>query len=183
MQEERKSDNISVYFVFVPPSSGSAQRKVIILIIYVFSDSHGSLTEMLGVVQESQPDMLLFLGDGLQDAEDLSSIFPEIPLYCVPGNCDNSHLPAIQLLEVEGERILFSHGHLWSVKGRMDIAMAAAKKEAATILLHGHTHIPKAEKVDGIWVMNPGTSPETYGIITLEQGTVHCEYRLSVKKR
>ncbi len=145
--------------------------------IYVFSDSHGSLMEMANLVEKNPPDLIIHLGDGAQDAEDLASIYPDIPLYRVPGNCDlYAPEPPIQELIIDGIRILFSHGHLWSVKQRMDIALATARQQEAHILLYGHTHIPIAEQEeDGLWVMNPGPSPKSYGIITLEDDTILCQ--------
>lgn len=151
--------------------------------IYVFSDSHGSFQEMHSLVEQSPPDLILHLGDGAQDAEDLSSIFPHIPLYRVPGNCDIfDPEPPIQEVVVDGTRILFSHGHLWSVKQRMDIALATARELKADIVLYGHTHIPLAqEEEDGLWVLNPGPSPKSYGKITLDQGEILCQTFPAVK--
>lgn len=147
------------------------------MIIYVFSDSHGSLMEMVNLVKSAPPDAVLHLGDGAQDAEDLASIYPQIPLYRVPGNCDVfDPEPAVKQLELEGVRFLFSHGHLWSVKQRKDILLGVARKEKADIVLYGHTHIPDAhQESDGLWVLNPGPSPQSYGKITLDQGEMFCE--------
>lgn len=131
-------------------------------------------------MEESLPDMVIHLGDGLKDVEDLMSLFPQIPFHYVPGNCDGfTNVPPIKLIEVENQRILLSHGHLWSVKRDMVQAYAQANAEKATILLHGHTHIPKIEEEASFLVMNPGPSPASYGIITLEEGTLRCELRPS----
>ncbi len=145
--------------------------------IYVFSDSHGSLHEMLSVVKAKEPDLILHLGDGAQDAEDLATVYDHIPLYRVPGNCDMfDPTPPVQQLELEGFRFLFSHGHLWSVKQRKDILLATAQKEKADIVLYGHTHIPDAhQEASGLWVLNPGAAPQSYGVVTIEEGEIRCE--------
>ncbi len=132
--------------------------------------------------QETPPDLIIHLGDGTKDAEDLGHIFPHIPLYRVPGNCDGfTDMAPIQELVIGETRILFSHGHLWGVKGRMDLALEAAREQNSHILLHGHTHIPKIEEeADGLVVMNPGPSPDSYGIITLhEEGGFQCKLKAS----
>lgn len=150
--------------------------------IYVFSDSHGSMTEMLEIVQQDAPDVIIHLGDGTKDAEELGYIFPDIPLYRVPGNCDGfTSMAPIQELIIGETRILFAHGHHWEVKRRMDFALEAAREQNSHILLHGHTHIPKIEEeADGLIVMNPGPSPDSYGIITLsEEGEIHCQLKPS----
>lgn len=151
------------------------------MLLYVFSDSHGSLQEILSIIETHAPDAILHLGDGLQQAEDLRAIFPEIPVYNVPGNCDfGSPLPPTLEVELEGKRFLLCHGHIWSVKQRMDLALAAAREAKADVLLYGHTHKHyAAQEEDGLWVMNPGASASSFGMIQIEQGEIQCELRAS----
>lgn len=157
---------------------------MIILTIYVFSDSHGSTKEMISLLKDTPPDAVIHLGDVSRDAEDVASIYPQIPFYMVPGNCDGyTNNPSIQELVVDGVKILFSHGHLWSVKQRKDIAIASAKKENADIVLFGHTHIGYCTQEKKLWVMNPGASPDSYGVIYIEQGSAHCELKSSPFKK
>lgn len=148
--------------------------------IYVFSDSHGSNREMIALIEAAPPDACIHLGDGAKDAHDVQSIFPHIPFYQVAGNCDMfSQLPSISQLELEGVRLLFSHGHLWSVKSRTDIAVAAGKDANADIILFGHTHIPLCTQEKNMWVINPGPAPQSYAILTLNNGTIHCTTKSS----
>lgn len=143
---------------------------------FVFSDSHGSLSEMIALLTEKTPDGIIHLGDVSKDAEDIASIFPHIPLYRVPGNCCGfSSVPPIQELEVEGVRILFSHGHLWSVKQKLDIAVAAGIQANADVVLYGHTHISHCKKIQGLWLVNPGPSTESYAVLEIENGSISCE--------
>lgn len=142
---------------------------------FVFSDSHGSLHEMIALLSKETPDGILHLGDVSKDAEDIARIFPEIPMYRVPGNCCGfSPLPPIQELEVDGVKILFSHGHLWQVKQRLDIAVAAGVAAKADVVLYGHTHIARCVQEQGLWLVNPGPSTESYAVITIENGMVQC---------
>lgn len=148
--------------------------------IYVFSDSHGSNQEMIDIIQKNPPDAVIHLGDGHQDAKDASYIYDTIPFYMVPGNCDyQCTLPTIQTLTLEDVKILFSHGHLWQVKQRYDIAQAHARKEEAHILLFGHTHIAHCEEENDLWTLNPGPAPQSYGIIQIENGEILCSLKKS----
>ena len=144
--------------------------------LLVFSDSHRSLRAMLDTIEKNNPDTILHLGDLERDAEEIGYVFPQIPLVSVPGNCDGwtTSLP-IRTITVDGVRILLSHGHLWQVKRGYEMAIYEARKANANILLFGHTHVPHCKQMeDGLWVMNPGASPDSYGTILIENGSVQC---------
>lgn len=149
--------------------------------IFVFSDSHGSLDAMIAILTENPPDMVIHLGDVIDDAIDLESIFPNIPLCKVPGNCDwGNQTPPIQELVVGDVRILYSHGHLWQVKSRLDLAYEAGVEQNSNIVLFGHTHKALCEEVAGVWLLNPGASPSSYGVIEIkEDSSFVCRTRRS----
>lgn len=143
--------------------------------ILVFSDSHRSRVDMIDTIEQQQPDQVIHLGDLLQDAQDLTYVFPRLPIACVPGNCDGwTNEPLKNLITLEGQKILFSHGHLWHVKSGFEAAIADARKCAADILLFGHTHQPYCRLEDGLWVMNPGASRQSYGTILIQPGETRC---------
>ena len=145
--------------------------------ILVFSDSHGSTSGMYWAMEEYKPDQVLFLGDGMNDIEEVQMVYPKVPFCIVPGNCDGwSMEPARKLIKVGGKSILMGHGHYrWSVKQGYDYAIADARVSGADILLFGHTHVPVCQHFeDGLWMMNPGPASLTYGIITIEKGVIDC---------
>lgn len=143
--------------------------------ILVFSDSHRSRVDMIDAIEEQSPDMVVHLGDLQRDAEELGYVYPKLPLVSVPGNCDGWTMePAIRQFHAEGKTVLLSHGHLWGVKQGYDLAISEARKAKADILLFGHTHRAYCELVDGLWVMNPGTSRRSYGTILLDRGQIQC---------
>lgn len=146
--------------------------------IFIFSDSHGSLGEMIDLIGQHSPDMVLHLGDCSSDAEDLASIFPDLPLYFVPGNCDGfTQYAPIQALTIGEVKLLFSHGHHWYVKRDYQQALLAGREQQANIVLFGHTHRALVEEqADGLWLVNPGASPETYAVIHIQDsGEFTCE--------
>ena len=144
--------------------------------ILIFSDSHGSLAPMLEIVESQRPQEVFHLGDHLEDAQALSHAYPDLPVTMVPGNCDGwTTLPLKKEITLGGKSILLSHGHLWGVKSGSEAAIAAARAVKADILLFGHTHKALCQRLeDGLWVMNPGASRSTYGLIQLEEDGVRC---------
>ena len=151
-------------------------REVTPLNILVFSDSHRSRAGMYRAIDQQQPDQVVHLGDLVEDAEELSWAYPKLPVCMVPGNCDGwTTLPPKKQITLAGKSILLSHGHLWGVKSGYDAAIADARAVRADILLFGHTHQSLCRQLeDGLWVMNPGASRSTYGLIQLEEDGVRC---------
>ncbi|WP_349138920.1 metallophosphoesterase [Flavonifractor hominis] len=148
--------------------------------VLLFSDSHGNVANMADTVRLEQPDQILHLGDLLQDADALSSQFPHIPLVSVPGNCDGRRpdLPEERVLELDGCRILMTHGHIYQVKMGIGAAVRAAREVRADLLLFGHTHQAFCEYENGMWVVNPGSAGSltqpSYAVLILEAGGAVC---------
>jgi putative phosphoesterase len=144
--------------------------------ILVFSDSHRSRSGMYEAVELHNPDQIIHLGDLVEDAEELSYVYPKLPVCMVPGNCDGwTMLPAKKLITLAGKRILLSNGHLWGVKSGYAAAIADARTARADVLLFGHTHRAYCEQLeDGLWVMNPGASRSGYGLITIDRDRLDC---------
>ncbi len=144
--------------------------------ILVFSDSHRSVSPMVQAIEGEKPEQVIHLGDLMEDAEELTYWFPQLPVCMVPGNCDGwTTVPLIKRITLQGKSILLSHGHLWGVKSGYDTALYEGRKAGADVLLFGHTHRPLCERTeDGLWVMNPGTSRSSYGTIQIRDGEVSC---------
>lgn len=144
--------------------------------ILVFSDSHRSLSGMYSAIDFHRPDQVIHLGDLQRDAEEVARAYPQLPFCTVPGNCDgwtNDRLK--KLIELAGRRVLLSHGHLWHVKSGLAAALGDAKAAQADILLFGHTHQSLCRRLeDGLWVMNPGASRSSFGLILIENGAIQC---------
>jgi len=145
-------------------------------LIAVVSDSHGNFDALYQMMQIiPRPDAVLFLGDGYNDFEDLQSVFPEIPMMGVPGNCDpDCTEKEVKVFEIAGKRILLAHGHAHFVKITMGPLCKAAEEAKAQIALYGHTHNPVVfREPDGIWMMNPGSiNRGKYGLLTIDGDAV-----------
>lgn len=145
--------------------------------ILVFSDSHRSLSGMYAAIDRHQPQQVIHLGDMISDAEEVAGHYPKLPFCMVPGNCDGwmISVPVKKQITLAGKSILLSHGHRWGVKSGYDAAITDARAVGADILLFGHTHRAVCEQLeDGLWMMNPGASRSSYGLIEIEDGAIRC---------
>lgn len=160
--------------------------------ILIASDLHGSLDALNFLetrIYELAPDMVALLGDLVYhgprnslpanyDTRAMLENYPSLlkkscPVIAVKGNCD-AEVDIVQLpfkmpdeawLEVDGFRIYACHGH------HLPDTPPMPQLPVGTIVLRGHTHIPRAETIDGITFWNPGSLaipkggwPASYGI-------------------
>lgn len=133
--------------------------------ILVLSDMHKRRSNFEKAV-EAQPEakQVIFLGDGADDAAELSAFYPEKSFYILSGNCDfSSKYPSTMRLQLGGIKILATHGHHYGVKGATERLLAAAEQEDAKIALYGHTHVPKIEYKNGIYLVCPGALGASFG--------------------
>ena len=129
------------------------------MLLAVFSDSHGNPERMLRAIEHSKPDLVLHLGDGGRDIDKIKSQFPQLPLTAVRGNCDISgDLPEKKILNINGVKLLLTHGHLYGVKHTPAMLISEAVTQGANAVLFGHTHEPVNYQEQGIFVINPGTA-------------------------
>lgn len=143
--------------------------------ILVCSDSHHSLAAIYQAIEHEKPDQVIHLGDCISDCEKAALAYPRLPFAMVPGNCDGWTMePVEKCISFSGKTILFSHGHTWRVKTGFGIAVARAKTMNADILLFGHTHQAVCYQHDDLWILNPGASPRTYGVIEIEPDKTNC---------
>lgn len=127
--------------------------------LVVFSDTHGHTELLESAVRRTGPDILVHLGDHIRDSRLLSSAFPDIPLYAVPGNCDFASREPDTLEFFAGPvKVFATHGHRYYVKSTMDSLLNAAHFSGAQLVLYGHTHIARIDYPAGMTVVNPGSS-------------------------
>lgn len=106
-------------------------------------------------------DLILHAGDisSVGAFEELQALGP--PVEAVHGNADEPGLrrllPETLVVEVEEVRIGMLHD-----PGRRDgrEARLIGRFPGADAVVYGHTHIPQAERVDGVWILNPGSPTE-----------------------
>ncbi len=154
--------------------------------IIVFSDSHGELNAMIYTLESEKPDMVIHLGDLLNDSIELKNMFPEISFELIKGNYpfyNKEQFKSEKTFEIDNIKFFITHGHKYSVKHSLDILVQKGMNENADIILFGHTHISYINNKNGVWVINPGSINtqytrdrfSSYAKILIENNEVTCE--------
>ena len=151
--------------------------------LLVTSDTHGNSDNLFYVIQKHRDiETVIFLGDGLNELEDLENAYPNLKTYAVNGNCDRYPLRQDELIENFGSVMFFiTHGDTYDVKRTKDYIVKRATNLSVDVVLYGHTHIPRLEEINNIKLFNPGslgvpvTGAPSYAIITIENKEVSFE--------
>jgi hypothetical protein len=91
--------------------------------------------------------------------EELRALGP--PIEAVYGNMDEPALrellPKERVVEIEAARIGLVHipGPAAGREARL-----AARFPGCEAVVYGHTHVPQVDRVDGVWILNPGSPTE-----------------------
>ena len=145
---------------------------------YMFaSDIHGSAhycRKMLEVYRQSGAERLVLLGDLLYHGprNDLPQEYAPKQVIAMLNEYKNEIMvlgfPVMAdyaILVLNGLTFFATHGHLFNQDQMPPL-------KAGDILVHGHTHLLKAEKVNGHYILNPGSTsipkggnPATYAIL------------------
>lgn len=166
---------------------------------YMFaSDIHGSACycrKMLEIYRQSGAGRLILLGDILYHGprNDLPKEYaPKLvtemlnqykdQIYAVRGNCDAEvdqmvlEFPIMAdyaLLELNGKTFYATHGHIYNQD-------CLPPMQAGDVLIHGHTHLPVAEKMGDKFLLNPGSTslpkegnPNSYAMLDGETFTIY----------
>ncbi|WP_288229120.1 phosphodiesterase [uncultured Desulfovibrio sp.] len=160
--------------------------------LIIASDLHGSLESLrflLARAHAQRPDLLVLLGDlvyhgprnPLPEGYNTPTVLKEMadlndlpcPVTAVRGNCDAEvdlallPFPVAETawIDVDGLRIFASHGH------HLPERPPLPRMQQGTVILRGHTHVPRGETLDGLHFWNPGSlslpkggSPRSYGL-------------------
>ena len=151
--------------------------------ILVFSDSHGSTLFMRKALNMNKDtEVVFFLGDGLEDVDTLSHLYPNVAWIVVSGNNDyapmfrGATVDKLATITIEGYKIILTHGHQHYVKQSTDGLKRLAKAQEADIVLYGHTHTPHEEYVPdddhSFYLFNPGAASgysPSFGVIMLDK--------------
>lgn len=145
--------------------------------IAVFSDTHGSLSNLPAALQRLGPvDAFLHLGDYAGDAARIAKLCP-VPYFSVRGNCDmGGSAPGERVVTYENAALLCTHGD--SLRS-LEALAARAETLGCKAALFGHTHTPLLEARGKILLINPGSlsrprfsSAPGCCLLTIENGDV-----------
>lgn len=125
--------------------------------VVIFSDSHGNkaaINKLLPIMNEA--DYIICLGDVKDETEDLEILYND-KFIRIRGNCDFDYsVLTEQIIEIEGLKILITHGHEYRVKSSLLDLTARARELSASVALYGHTHIAVVTEENGLTLINPG---------------------------
>lgn len=126
----------------------------------VFSDTHGNIDDCIFIIKENNDaELVIHAGDCVDDAENLSYIFPNVKFEYVRGNNDLfSKESDEKVVSVFNRKIFLTHGHIYGVKNGLSKLLDKAKKLECDIAIFGHTHIVHYENRGGVALLNPGAS-------------------------
>lgn len=141
--------------------------------IIAFSDSHNTpIPEaLLNMIDESE--FVFFLGDGTGSLGDLAF---HSGFFGVSGNCDTVMLQREQVIEIEGVRILLTHGDRYSVKRDLSLLAYRAQELNCSVVFYGHTHFAEIDRLENITfvcpgsIYNPVVGEPTYATATITNG-------------
>ncbi len=152
--------------------------------VLVVSDSHNNIQNIITVIKVIGLDkinVLLHCGDHKNDAIRLKTLYPELTIDYVYGNCDGLSYGSDKqkCVTLGGIPIYFTHGHNHHVKsGDYDELLIEAKGYEAKVALCGHTHCAYFRKKEDIILLNPGSISlprdshyPSYGIIDINEKT------------
>ncbi|HOV27642.1 MAG TPA: phosphodiesterase [Pseudobacteroides sp.] len=165
--------------------------------ILLISDIHGSLfyaKKAMEAFEKENAQFIAVLGDELYHgarnplpvdynpkgvAELLNGYSDKI--IAVRGNCDSEVdemvldypiMSTYSTILYGTRRIFLTHGHIYNESN-------LPKLLKGDVFIYGHTHIPKADCINGIYVVNPGSvsmpkegNPNSYGIISENSVTI-----------
>ena len=164
----------------------------------VISDIHGSLSGV-SFIEEAlkmhQTNRILALGDFLYHGprnnlpidyavKDVIAVLNSYStrITAVRGNCDAEVDQMVldfpltadyNILNIADRSIFMTHGHIYSLDHMPKLA-------AEDCFLYGHTHIPQAEKTNGIYLLNPGSvsipkggHPASYAVLDEKSFTIY----------
>lgn len=148
--------------------------------IVVMSDNHGRMAVMQKIKEvEPKADYYVHCGDSDAMEEELSG------WIAVRGNNDwKIELPESLLLEVEDVRFFICHGHTYGYYNRELHMISELQDNQCQVMLFGHTHVPQCKKVDGYYLINPGSttiprggSKKGYCVITVDNESIDVEFK------
>ena len=124
--------------------------------IGLISDTHGLLRAEVHAALAGV-SLILHAGDVCSETilDELALI---APVQAVFGNCDAPWQPGLapeRLIGVAGVRIHVSHGH---EVGRPNAERLMAAYPGFDVIIYGHTHVQKEERVGSVLVVNPGAA-------------------------
>lgn len=158
--------------------------------LFFISDIHGSvfyLKKALEKYNKENADYIVILGDELYhgarnplpeeyNPKGVAELLNEYKdkIIAIRGNCDSEvdqmvfNYPMMSdysIILYNSRRLFLTHGHIYNSDNLPPLS-------EGDVIIHGHTHVPVAEKLKNIFLINPGSitfpkedTPHCYGVL------------------
>lgn len=124
--------------------------------ILVLSDLHYDQKNIQKIMPKiAEADFVIFCGDGYDSFVEKTAGFSS-KVTAVKGNCDSFFSVEDGILEVEGVKIMVTHGHKYGVKSGLFNLRDECVRVGASVVFFGHTHYATEVSEGGVKMINPG---------------------------
>ncbi len=150
--------------------------------ILVVSDLHYDKINIEKIMPKMrEADVVLFCGDGLESFKKLTAEFRG-KVVAVHGNCDGFNSGDEKFVEVEGLKILVTHGHRFGVKSGLFNLCDFSRENGVDVAFFGHTHEAVNVEHSGVTMINPGAISDfaqpSYYFCTVNNGKMFGKHAL-----
>lgn len=153
--------------------------------LIILSDTHGNNKIIDNILKSHKYDISIHAGDYECDPNYMIKNFD----FFVQGNHDFNNQEDEIYFEIEGIKFNLQHGHLlgsYSDLDNKDYMNDIINEMNVDVLIHGHTHITKIDKLkNNKYIINPGstlrprgTSQASYLLATINNGKITFEIKL-----
>ncbi len=143
--------------------------------VLVFSDSHGRKEYVMRILdKEEDCKTVFFLGDGMNEVENVIPFYSDRQFFVVKGNNDcYCHADLFAYKHIEGVTFMSTHGDALCVRSTLRDLFNKAQSVRAHVALYGHTHVPNVQydSYSGVCAVNPGALCDgKYCVIEVQNG-------------
>lgn len=144
--------------------------------IVLAGDNHGDIDSIKRIlIDNPQADYYFHTGDSQMNPKYIE------PFISVCGNNDyNTDLPKFRVIDIKEHKILLIHGHGYTYS--TDALVYKAQEEGCDIVFFGHTHVYFDKTVNGIRLINPGSTfyarnldEPSYAIVTIDENDIKAK--------
>lgn len=146
--------------------------------VLVVSDTHGRIEPVVRYMLQNERlfEKVFHLGDHYKDALAIASATGR-EVIGIKGNCDPyADVSEDKIIEIEGKKIMITHGHLYGVKYSLLRLHLHALESGLDMICFGHTHVATQAFEDGVMLFNPGSASEprrggypSVGLVSISQ--------------
>ena len=150
--------------------------------VVVFSDAHGSKILIERIISfNPDADFIISLGD----SELPINFLMDLDIIAIKGNYPRDGGFVFESsLKVGNKTLFLTHGHKFGVHKTLMKLLKHALKIECDIVLYGHTHVARVDKVNDLLLINPGSikSPRSktvpsYLILNITDETVEYIFK------